>query len=146
MAEYVLDPAEWPRWFHHVSRVSILCDTPEDAEDLPEGYRKQPFSEDEKYQHGRAKQAEAEVVRKSKARDLAADLEEPVDTADDDEDLEQEPLTALEAILARPVDADEAEALAPPPAPPRIQYKRPSRAKPQPRVRTPIRYGQPRKP
>jgi hypothetical protein len=44
-----LDPAEWPRWFHHASLESVLCATPEDAEALPEGFRRLPWSEADKH-------------------------------------------------------------------------------------------------
>ena len=40
--EQPLDPREWPRWFHHVALASVLCATPDEAADLPAGYRKEP--------------------------------------------------------------------------------------------------------
>lgn len=73
-----LDPAEWPRWFHHVTLESVLCATPAEAEDLPEGYRREPWSEEEKYLHARAAQTSGEQQRHSAVARLAEELALPV--------------------------------------------------------------------
>ena len=78
MSETVLDPAEWPRWFHHVELESVLCETPDDAEALPAGFRKQPFSEDEKYAHAKAEEAKAQRGHKAAVARLEDELEQPV--------------------------------------------------------------------
>jgi hypothetical protein len=78
MEEPYLDPAEWPRWFHHVTRQSVLCHTPEEAAALPRSFRKEPWSEEEKYQHAREQQAKAEATRKHAVLELEEALEEPV--------------------------------------------------------------------
>lgn len=46
MAE--LDKTQWPRWLYHASLEAVMVASPEEAAQLPEGYREQPYTEEER--------------------------------------------------------------------------------------------------
>lgn len=76
-----LNPAEWPRWFHHIALASVLCATPDEAADLPEGYRREPYSEEEKRDHAKAQREAAERGHAAEVERLERALTTPVTPA-----------------------------------------------------------------